>query len=102
MSSPQQKLASALLALKTLQDQGYHAIPGTKVSRSDREALQRGGFLREVLRGWYVPSRPDEAEGDTTAWYAGMREFITGYSQERFEDRWHVNPEQSLLHRSGE
>ncbi len=31
-----------------------------------------------------------------------MREFIADYAQERFEDRWHINPEQSVLLRSGE
>jgi hypothetical protein len=102
MPSPQEKLAQALEALKALQERGLQAIPGTGLSRADREALQRGGFLKEVIRGWYIPSRPDEAEGDTTAWYASMREFIAGYSQERFGDRWHLNPEQSLLLRSGE
>lgn len=102
MATPQEKLASALGILRALQDRGLQAIPGTELSRSDREALQRGGFLQEVLRGWYIPRRPDEAEGDTTAWYASLREFIAGYSQQRFGERWHVNPEQSLVLRSGE
>ncbi|MGH8674217.1 MAG: Fic family protein [Burkholderiales bacterium] len=31
-----------------------------------------------------------------------MREFIADYALERFGDRWHVNPEQSVLLRSGE
>ena len=102
MPTPRERLATALAALKALQEQGLRAIPGTEFSRSDREALQRGGFLKEVVRGWYVPSRPDEAAGDTTAWYAGLREFVAGYARRRFGDRWHVNPEQSLLLRSGE
>ena len=102
MPSPQEKLASALGVLKTLQKRGFQAIPGTDLSRADREALLRAGFLKEVIRGWYIPSRPDEAEGDTTAWYASMRQFVAGYAQQRFGDRWHVNPEQSLLLRSGE
>lgn len=102
MPTPRERLATALVALKALQEQGLRAIPGTEFSRSDREALQRGGFLKEVVRGWYVPSRPDEAAGDTTAWYAGLREFVAGYAGRRFGDRWHMNPEQSLLLRSGE
>jgi hypothetical protein len=64
--------------------------------------LLRAGFLKEVIRGWYIPRRPDEADADSTAWYASMREFIAGYAQERFGGRWHVNPEQSVLLRSGE
>ncbi len=102
MASPTQKLASALDALKVLQDRGLQALSGSELSRSDREILQRAGFLKKVLRGWYIPSRPGESGGDTTAWYASMREFVAGYSRKRFGDRWHVNPEQSLLLRSGE
>ena len=88
--------------MRAFQQKGIQAIPGAALSRSDREALQRAGFLKDVIRGWYIPSRPDEAEGDTTPWYASMREFVAGYSNERFKDRWHLNPEQSLLLRSGE
>jgi hypothetical protein len=99
---PHEKLASALDALKGLQDGGLQAIPGPKLSRANREALLRAGFLKEVIRGWYIPRRPDEAEGDSTPWYASMREFIADYAQERFGDRWHVNAEQSILLRSGE
>lgn len=102
MPSPQEKLGTALEALRILQQRGLQAIPGTELSRSNREALQRGGFLKEVIRGWYIPSRPDETAGDTTAWYASVREFVAGYARTRFEDRWHVNPEQSLLLCSGE
>jgi len=97
-----ERLASALGALKDLQDGGLQAIPGPKLSRTDREALLRTGFLKEVIRGWYIPRRPDEADGDSTAWYASMREFTADYARERFSDRWHVNPEQSVLLRSGE
>lgn len=102
MPTPQEKLASALATLKTLQDKGLQAIPGTELSRSDREVLIRAGFLKTVIRGWYIPTRPEETVGDTAAWYAGMREFIAGYSTKRFGEHWHVNPEQSLLFLSGE
>ena len=102
MPKPHQRLASALEALKGLQEGGAHAIPGPKLSRADREALLRAGFLKPVIRGWYFPRRPDEAEGDTTAWYASMREFVADYARARFGERWHVNPEQSVLLHSGE
>ncbi|MCC6533646.1 MAG: Fic family protein [Burkholderiales bacterium] len=102
MPKPHEKLASALEALKRLQDDGLQAIPGPRFSRTDREVLLRAGFLKEVIRGWYVPRRPDEADGDTTSWCASLREFIADYATQRFGDRWHVNPEQSVLLRSGE
>lgn len=99
---PQERLAAALETLKGLQERGIRAIPGAEFSRADREALLRAGFLKEVLRGWYVPTHPHEDEQDTTGWYASMREFIASYAQKRFGEGWHVNPEQSLLLRSGE
>lgn len=102
MVTPQQKLATSLEALKSLQDRGLHAIPGTALSRTDRQTLERAGFLQAVIRGWYIPKRPDEADGDSTPWYASMREFVASYANERYGDRWHLNPEQSLLLRSGE
>jgi hypothetical protein len=77
-------------------------VSGPELSRVHREVLLRAGFLKEVIRGWYIPSRPDAGQGDTTAWYASMREFVAGYAQKRFGDHWHVNPEQSLLLRSGD
>ena len=80
MVTPQQKLASALEALKALQDKGLQAIPGTALHRTHRQTLQRAGFLQEVIQGWYIPKRPDETDGDTTSWYASMREFVAGYA----------------------
>jgi hypothetical protein len=97
-----ERLAGGLAALKDLQEKGIRAVPGTDLSRANREALLRAGFLKEVIRGWYIPTRPDEAKGDTTAWYASVREFVAGYARKRFGDDWHVNPEQSLLLRSGD
>ncbi len=102
MPTLQERLATALEALKRLQERGIQAIPGTELSRADREALLRAGFLKKVIRGWYIPTRPDEAKGDTSAWYASVREFIASYADKRFGESWHVNPEQSLLLRSGE
>lgn len=102
MSTPKDRLAAGLAALQALQERGFQAIPGPALSRPDREALLRAGFLKKVIRRWYIPTRPDEAEGDTTAWYASMREFVAGYAQQRFGDQWHVNPEQSLIFRSGD
>jgi len=102
MATPQENLAKSLEVLKSLQEKGLQAIPGTALPRLDRERLQRGGFLKEVMRGWYIPKRPDETDGDTTPWYASVREFVAGYSNERFGSDCHLNPEQSLLFRSGE
>lgn len=69
MTRPHEKLAESLEALHALQASGRIAIRSKDVSRADRERLMRSGFLLEVIKGWYVPSRPDETQGESTAWY---------------------------------
>ena len=102
MATAHEKLASSLQALKTLQDGGHRAITNKALSRTHRERLVHAGFLEEVIKGWYLPTRPGEHVGSTAAWFAGMRDFVVGYCTERFQDAWHLSPEQSLLLLSGE
>lgn len=94
--SPSPKLADALEALHALQRQGVVAIRSRDISRTHRERLLANGFLREVIKGWYVVSRPDEAAGDSTPWYASFWDFCAAYLNERFGDEWCLSPEQSL------
>lgn len=102
MAPPNTLLAKSLTLLADLQQAGKHVIRGTDLPRMDRQRLVRAGFLKEVLRGWYQPSRPDAQPGRSDAWFAGMREFIAGYCDERFGADWHVSPDQSLMLRTGE
>ena len=71
------------------------------LSRTHRERLQSNGFLKEVMKGWYIPSRPDEAPGDSTAWYASFWDFCADYLRERFGEEWCLSPEQSLSLHTG-
>jgi hypothetical protein len=102
MATAHEKLASSLQALKALQDGGHRAIASKALSRTHRERLVHAGFLEEVIKGWYLPTRPGEQVGSIAAWFAGMRDFVAGYCTERFQDAWHLSPEQSLLLLSGE
>ena len=68
MATPQERLADSLEALRKLQGQGVVAIQSRDLSRTDREQLVANGFLKEVIKGWYIPSRPDETLGDSTPW----------------------------------
>ena len=61
MATPSENLAVSLALLKELQDQGRQAIRSSDLPRIHRERLTRSGFLHEVMKGWYVPTRPDEA-----------------------------------------
>lgn len=101
MPSPPEKLAESLEALKELQDRGIVAIRSSSLSRTHRERLIRNGYLQEVMKGWYIPSRPDEQAGDSTAWYASFWTFCAAYLNERFGKDWCLSPEQSLFLHAG-
>jgi len=101
MASPAEKLATSLEALEALQRQGRHAIRSKDLGRTDRERLVKNGFLREVMKGWYIPARPDESPGESTGWYASFWGFCTDYLGERFGADWCLSPEQSLLLHAG-
>jgi len=96
MPTPQEKLAQSLEALHQLQGRGVVAIRSDDLSRTDRERLLESGFLKEVMKGWYIPSRPDEPAGDSTAWYASFWDFCAAYFADRFGEEWCLSPEQSL------
>ena len=67
MATPSEKLAESLEELHKLQEDGTVAIRSADLSRTHRERLTQNGFLKEVMKGWYVPSRPDETAGESTA-----------------------------------
>jgi hypothetical protein len=101
MATPQQKLADSLEALEVLQKRGVVALRSSDLSRIHRERLLKGGFLQEVMKGWYIPSRPDEARGESTAWYASFWEFCAAYLTVRFNEKWSLSPEQSIFIHTG-
>jgi hypothetical protein len=96
MATPQEKLAASLEALKALQDKGVVAIRAADLSRTHRQRLGKNGFLQEVMKGWYIPTKPGERAGDTTAWYASFWDFCAAYLDARFGDDWCLSPEQSI------
>ncbi|HAT2038333.1 TPA: cell filamentation protein Fic [Legionella pneumophila subsp. pneumophila] len=97
MMKPSEKLAESLEVLHNLQKQGKYAIRSKDISRTHRERLVENAFLEEVVKGWYVPIKPDEQKGESTAWYASFWSFCASYLNERFGDEWCLSPEQSLL-----
>jgi hypothetical protein len=101
MAGPQEKLAESLEALQALQDEGIVAVRSADLSRAHRERLLKTGYLQEVMKGWYIPSRPDEERGESTAWYASFWAFCTAYLTRRFGDEWSLSPEQSLSIHTG-
>ena len=102
MATPADKLAESLDVLKVLQGQGRHAIRAGDLTRTHRERLLANGFIREVMKGWYIPALPDEPEGESTSWYASYWAFCAEYLRERFGDEWCLSPEQSISLHAGD
>ena len=96
MASPSEKLAESLEVLRGLQEAGGAAIRARDLTRTHRERLVANGFLREVIKGWYIPTRPNEAPGESTAWYAAFWPFAAAYLEARFGRNWALSPDQSL------
>jgi len=102
MPTPTEKLAQSLELLSQLQQaEGKAAIRAKDLSRTHRERLVANGFLREVIKGWYIPSRPEEISGESTPWYASFWRFCAAYLKERFGATWCLSPEQSLSYLAG-
>ncbi|MBO7367142.1 MAG: Fic family protein, partial [Paludibacteraceae bacterium] len=89
--------------LKKLQDsEGFAVIHGTdQLGRVHLNRLLNEGWLKEVVSGWYIASRPG-MEGDTTDWYTSYWAFIAKYCSYRFGDNWSLTAEQSLDLYSGD
>ena len=101
MPTLQDKLAESLAVLKNLQDEGIVAIQTKNITRTHRERLVKSGFIKEVMKGWYIPARPEESAGESTAWYASFWSFCGDYLKSRFGNQWCLSPEQSLSIHSG-
>lgn len=101
MPTPQDKLAESLAVLKKLQDKGIIAIHTKNMTRTHRERLAKSGFIKEVMKGWYISSHPEEPAGESTAWYASFWGFCADYLNSRFGNQWCLSPEQSLSIHSG-
>lgn len=101
MATPSEKLAESLEVLAKLQRQHGAAIRARDISRTHRDRLLSQGFLLRVMNGWLIPSRPDDVEGESTAWYASYWQFCAVYLRERFETQWCLSPEQSLSLHAG-
>jgi hypothetical protein len=71
------------------------------LSRTHRERLLANGFIREVVRGWYIAVPYDEQQGDSTSWYYSFWSFCARYLEDRFGDDYCISAEQSILLHAG-
>lgn len=101
MATPSEKLAGSLENLKNLQDKGIIGIKASDLTRVHRERLMENGFLREVLKGWYISVPQDERPGDSTSWYVSFWHFCARYLEDRYGDDYCLSAEQSMILHGG-
>ena len=91
MAPPHEKLAESLAALKNCRISG--SSPSVRaISRTHRERPLKGGFLQEVMKGWYLATNPHQRQGETTGWYASFWDFCASYLSDRFGKDWCIAP----------
>ena len=97
MSSYNKNLATSLQVLKRLQDDGHVVFHGTdELSRTHLERLIGAGFLKEVLRGWYIIDNPANADNTTITWFSNYWKFISIYERYSNGENWCLSPEQTI------
>ncbi|QQT26719.1 Fic family protein [Sphingobacterium spiritivorum] len=102
MATPRERFVEALKFLQDLQDKGITGIHTDDMpNRKYREILSKNGFIREVAKGWYISTSPEEKDGETTAWYSSYWDFITVFLERRYGNNWCLSADQSLLLHAG-
>src|SRR5437868_407040 len=91
------KLADALVeARKAANQNAANIIHTSDISRSDRELLLHNHWLKEIIKGWYLLTRPDLSDGDSTAWYSSFWDFLRIYLKSLYDEKYCLSAEASL------
>jgi len=102
MATPRERFTEALTFLKDLQDKGKVGIYTDDIPNAKyRQLLIKKGFIREVSKGWYIATDPNEKNGETTAWYSSYWDFISQFLSRKYGDNWCLSADQSLLIHAG-
>jgi hypothetical protein len=97
-----EKLASSLKILYKIQrNRDTVAIKSSQIPRVHKERLIKHGFLRRVLKGWYIATNPIEKKGDSTSWNNSFWKFCAQFLKAKFKNNYSISAEQSLLIHAG-
>lgn len=102
MATPRERFVEALKFLQEIQKKGIVGIHTDDMpNRKYREILSKNGFIREVTKGWYIATSPEEKNGETTAWYSSYWDFVAVFLKRKYGDNWCLSADQSLLLHAG-
>lgn len=90
-----QALADALSRVEKQAQNGV--LMSAHMKRVDRERLLRAGWLKPIIKGWYlVGLAPDADPGSTVLWYSRFWDFARYYLAQRFGEDYCLSAETSL------
>lgn len=72
-------------------------VQSSDILRTDREYLERHGWLVRIIKGWYLLQQPNLAKGDSTSWYSSYWDFISVYLKNRFGNDYCLAANSSLV-----
>lgn len=91
------KLAEALERARDAADaRGANIVHTADISRADRELLTHNNWLQKIVKGWYMLTRLDLADGDSTVWHSNFWDFLRIYLQSRYDEQYCLSAEASL------
>ena len=94
------KLANSLKVLKPLKAKQSGVVAAGDIKDKHRLRLIDAGYLRPVVKGWYVCIDPTDND-DGAAWYKYFWVFVAGYLNKRFGRNYCLGAESSLLLHAG-
>ncbi|MCH5345625.1 MAG: Fic family protein [Muribaculaceae bacterium] len=97
MATNENLLAKSLNNLQQLQQQCPQLVlKGTEqLSRTHLMRLLEAGWLREVVKGWYIPTQPGESD-NSADWQAYFWPFVKAYLESRYGEDWILSPESAI------
>lgn len=72
-------------------------VKSSDMQRTDRERLQRAGWLQPIMKGWHLLGQSADARpGSTTLWYGHFWDFVRYYLGDRYGEAYCLSAECSL------
>ncbi len=78
-------------------------LQSAKLSGPQRTLLIKEGFLKPIIKGWYLLDADLEVSnaGESVLWYEGLWCFVGQYISTMYGDKYWLNPEDSLAIQTG-
>ena len=96
MHSQQIRWSDILNKARAIAKKNHSLLPSSALSRTEREHLQRSGFLERIIKGWYFLNNPSTDLSDQVAWQSVFWNFIKTYLNDKFGTQYCLCAECSL------